>query len=118
MLTLFAHELPLLQVLALWDFFLSQPPTILVALAASIIIQRVDAIKGCLHDQLSLLSAPPAVDLARCKVLSAASVANSSLSRSPSSKDLAVALAASLPPGVICVQGEVAMQTTRASPSS
>ena len=68
MLTLFAHELPLQQVLQLWDFFLAQAPTILITLAASIIIFRVDAVKGCLRDQLSLLSAPPAVDLLRCKV--------------------------------------------------
>ena len=67
-LTLFAHELPLLQVLQLWDFFLAQPPTIIIALAASIIILRVDGTKGCLRDQISLLSAPPAVDLLHCKV--------------------------------------------------
>jgi hypothetical protein len=68
-LTLFAHELPLMQVVQLWDFFLGHPPTIIITLAASIIILRVDAIKGCLSDQVSLLSAPPAVDLLRCKVL-------------------------------------------------
>jgi hypothetical protein len=68
LLTLFAHELPLQQVLPLWDFFLAQAPTILVTLAASIIILRVDTVKGCLRDQLSLLSAPPAIDLLRCKV--------------------------------------------------
>jgi hypothetical protein len=39
-LTLFAHELPLLQVLHLWDFFLGQPATIIITLAASIIILR------------------------------------------------------------------------------
>jgi hypothetical protein len=61
-------------VFQLWDFFLAQSSTILITLAASIIIHRVEAIKGPLHDQLSLLSAAPAVDILRCKVPSKAHV--------------------------------------------
>ena len=95
-----------MQVLQLWDFFLSQPPTIIITLAASIIILRVDAIKGCLNDQVSLLSAPPAVDLLRCKVPPLSLATASPMCVTLSAKEYAASLTTSIPQCTFCMAGK------------
>lgn len=95
-----------MQVLQLWDFFLSQPPTIIITLAASIIILRVDAIKGCLNDQVSLLSAPPAVDLLRCKVPPLSLATASPMCVTLCAKEYAASLTTSIPQCTFCMAGK------------